>query len=110
MLEWFCAEGQVQLPGSKSLSNRLLLLAALSEGETAIENLLDSDDVNFMLGALKALGIEISDKNGEGESLRLKGCSGRFPTEVHWFSPPLQFFSLAAAQANKQTNKQKAMR
>jgi len=41
--------GTIQLPGSKSLSNRALLLAALSEGETIVENLLDSDDISYML-------------------------------------------------------------
>lgn len=41
--------GTIQLPGSKSLSNRALLLAALAEGETVVENLLDSDDITYML-------------------------------------------------------------
>jgi len=49
--------GTVNLPGSKSLSNRALLLAALANGETTIHNLLDSDDIRHMLDALKALGI-----------------------------------------------------
>lgn len=49
--------GTVQIPGSKSLSNRILLLAALAEGTTHITNLLDSDDVRHMLTALKALGV-----------------------------------------------------
>lgn len=50
-------QGDVTLPGSKSLSNRILLLAALAKGETRISNLLDSDDVRFMLQALRALGV-----------------------------------------------------
>ncbi len=49
--------GDVTLPGSKSLSNRILLLAAVAQGETRISNLLDSDDVRHMLNALKALGV-----------------------------------------------------
>jgi 3-phosphoshikimate 1-carboxyvinyltransferase len=49
--------GTVNLPGSKSLSNRALLLAALAKGTTRLDNLLDSDDVSFMLDALKLLGI-----------------------------------------------------
>jgi len=49
--------GEVHLPGSKSISNRVLLLAALAEGTTHITNLLDSDDVKHMLNALSALGI-----------------------------------------------------
>lgn len=50
--------GEVNLPGSKSLSNRVLLLAALAEGTTKITNLLESDDTRHMLNALKQLGIE----------------------------------------------------
>lgn len=49
--------GEVHLPGSKSISNRVLLLAALAEGTTQITNLLDSDDVRHMLSALTALGV-----------------------------------------------------
>ena len=48
-------EGTVRLPGSKSLSNRILLLAALAEGTTKVENLLDSDDIRYMVDALKVL-------------------------------------------------------
>src|SRR5881275_1652895 len=51
-------EGTVRLPGSKSISNRTLLLAALSEGTTTIHDLLASDDTLVMLGALHALGIK----------------------------------------------------
>jgi len=50
-------DGEVHLPGSKSLSNRALLLAALAEGTTQITNLLESDDTRHMLNALKQLGI-----------------------------------------------------
>ncbi|MDU8924242.1 3-phosphoshikimate 1-carboxyvinyltransferase [Pasteurellaceae bacterium LIM206] len=50
-------EGTVNLPGSKSLSNRALLLAALAKGTTKVTNLLDSDDVRHMLNALKQLGV-----------------------------------------------------
>jgi len=50
-------EGEVNLPGSKSLSNRALLIAALAEGTTKITNLLESDDTRHMLNALKALGV-----------------------------------------------------
>jgi 3-phosphoshikimate 1-carboxyvinyltransferase len=51
-------EGVVHLPGSKSISNRALLLAALATGTTRITNLLDSDDVSHMLNALTALGVQ----------------------------------------------------
>ena len=71
-------EGEVNLPGSKSLSNRVLLLAALAEGTTRITNLLESDDTRHMLNALKQLGIDYTlsgDKKectvvGNGGSLR----------------------------------------
>ena len=50
-------EGEIHLPGSKSLSNRALLVAALAKGTTKITNLLQSDDTRHMLNALKQLGI-----------------------------------------------------
>ncbi|MGY5615854.1 3-phosphoshikimate 1-carboxyvinyltransferase [Vibrio cincinnatiensis] len=49
--------GEVNLPGSKSVSNRALLLAALASGTTRLTNLLDSDDIRHMLNALKQLGV-----------------------------------------------------
>ncbi|GIT99395.1 3-phosphoshikimate 1-carboxyvinyltransferase [Sulfurovum sp. TSL1] len=60
-------EGEINLPGSKSLSNRALLLAALAEGTTRITNLLESDDTRHMLNALKQLGIQytLSDDKTE---------------------------------------------
>ena len=51
-------DGEINLPGSKSLSNRALLVAALAEGTTRITNLLESDDTRHMLNALKQLGID----------------------------------------------------
>lgn len=53
--------GQITLPGSKSLSNRVLLLSALSEGTTKVENLLDSADIRYMLGALNDLKVPVQD-------------------------------------------------
>ena len=53
--------GVVRLPGSKSLSNRALLIAALCEGETTVENLLASDDTERMLEALAAMGVAVAD-------------------------------------------------
>tara|TARA_B110000444_G_C18837094_1_gene596658 strand:+ start:687 stop:1979 length:1293 start_codon:yes stop_codon:yes gene_type:complete len=49
--------GEINLPGSKSISNRALLLAALANGITRVSNLLDSDDIRYMLSALKVLGV-----------------------------------------------------
>ena len=51
------ATGTVRLPGSKSISNRVLLLAALAEGDTLVEDLLDSDDTRVMRNAIVALGV-----------------------------------------------------
>jgi len=59
--------GEINLPGSKSLSNRALLLAALAEGTTTITNLLESDDTRHMLNALKQLGIEYTLSNDKTE-------------------------------------------
>ncbi|MBV6476181.1 MAG: 3-phosphoshikimate 1-carboxyvinyltransferase [Rhodocyclaceae bacterium] len=73
------AEGTVRLPGSKSISNRFLLLAALAEGETAIRDLLASDDVERMLDALKALGVDW--RRGEGNDFVVCGAGGVFPAK-----------------------------
>jgi len=71
------AAGTVRLPGSKSISNRVLLLAALAEGETEVRDLLASDDTGRMLDALKALGVGVTALGGE--NWRITGCGGRFP-------------------------------
>ena len=57
--------GNVKLPGSKSISNRVLLLSSLAYGNTCLSNLLDSDDIKYMLYALKEIGIKyiLSDNN-----------------------------------------------
>ena len=52
--------GIVQLPGSKSLSNRLLLLSSLAEGRTEVNNLLESDDTGYMTAALESLGVGLT--------------------------------------------------
>ncbi len=69
------ASGTVRLPGSKSISNRVLLLAALAEGETRILELLDSDDTAHMLTALRTLGITCG---ADGAALRVRGAGGAF--------------------------------
>lgn len=61
------ADGTVQLPGSKSISNRVLLLAGLAEGCTAVHGLLDSDDTQVMLAALGALGCEVRREEPQGK-------------------------------------------
>ena len=71
------ATGTVRLPGSKSISNRVLLLAALAEGETEVRDLLASDDTERMLEALKILGIGVVHLGGE--NWRISGCAGCVP-------------------------------
>lgn len=70
-------EGEINLPGSKSLSNRALLLAALAKGTTRVKNLLDSDDIRHMLNALQALGVkyQLSEDKRECE---IEGVGGAF--------------------------------
>ncbi|MFT4652491.1 MAG: 3-phosphoshikimate 1-carboxyvinyltransferase [Kangiellaceae bacterium] len=69
--------GHIHLPGSKSLSNRALLLAALSKGKTRLSNLLDSDDIRHMLNALKALGVEFTLSQNNTQCV-VHGIGGRF--------------------------------
>ena len=71
------AVGTVRLPGSKSISNRMLLLAALSEGETEIRDLLDSDDTRVMLAALAKVGVGVTALGDN--AYRVSGCAGAFP-------------------------------
>ena len=73
------ARGTVRLPGSKSLSNRILLLAALAEGETEVRDLLKSDDTDRMLDALNLLGIKVTPV-GEG-AIKVAGCGGEVPVK-----------------------------
>ena len=69
------ASGSVRLPGSKSISNRVLLLAALAEGSTLVHEPLDSDDTRVMLDALNTLGCSI-ERDARG-TLRIGGLGGR---------------------------------
>lgn len=75
--------GTVTIPGSKSISNRVLLLAALSAGETRIRNLLDSDDIRYMCRALDTLGVRLVQ---EGDLWVVQGRDGPLVTaelDVH---------------------------
>ncbi len=69
------AGGTVRLPGSKSISNRVLLLAALAEGSTTVHDLLDSDDTRVMLAALQQLGCELKMN---GSTLVVQGLNGQW--------------------------------
>jgi len=68
------AQGVVRLPGSKSISNRVLLLAALAGGETTLHGLLDADDTKVMLEALARLGVQCDSRS-------VHGAGGPFPAK-----------------------------
>jgi 3-phosphoshikimate 1-carboxyvinyltransferase len=70
------ARGVVALPGSKSISNRTLLLAALAEGSTELTGLLEADDTSHMLDALRTLGVRIAQRGGVHA---IEGAGGAFP-------------------------------
>ena len=70
------AAGEVLLPGSKSISNRVLLLAALGTGATVIHDLLESDDTHVMLDALRALGCGVRH---QGAQVEVTGLGGHAP-------------------------------
>ena len=70
------ARGSVRLPGSKSISNRVLLLAALARGETEVSGLLDADDTRVMREALARLGVALTER---ADGLTIRGVAGPFP-------------------------------
>ena len=70
------ARGTVTLPGSKSISNRILLLAALAQGTTEIRDVLLSDDTERMLDGLRSLGVSVEQL--ESHVFRIQGCGGDF--------------------------------
>ncbi|MCS6764596.1 MAG: 3-phosphoshikimate 1-carboxyvinyltransferase [Candidatus Protistobacter heckmanni] len=72
------AGGSIVLPGSKSISNRVLLLAALSRGKTRVRDLLDSDDTRVMLTALAELGVACRPGD-DGKDYLVQGVGGAFP-------------------------------
>ena len=73
------AQGSIVLPGSKSISNRALLLAALSSGTTTLKNLLDADDTQVMRNALRQLGLSVTDQ--ADKVCVVEGCGGKFPIQ-----------------------------
>jgi len=73
------ARGTVRLPGSKSISNRVLLLAALAQGTTVMRDLLHSDDTERMLDALRLLGVSVESLGDN--AYRVTGCGGDFPSK-----------------------------
>ncbi|WP_153117964.1 bifunctional 3-phosphoshikimate 1-carboxyvinyltransferase/cytidylate kinase [Rhodocyclus tenuis] len=115
------ANGSVRLPGSKSISNRVLLLAALADGETEVRDLLSSDDTARMLDALRTLGVDIGEVESAadagmpadgigagsaagcaGKLLRIRGVGGSFPVreaDLHLGNAGTAFRPLTAALA-----------
>jgi 3-phosphoshikimate 1-carboxyvinyltransferase len=71
------AGGRITLPGSKSISNRCLLLAALADSQTTLGNLLDADDTQIMRAALRQLGLAVQDQ--DSTTCLISGSGGRFP-------------------------------
>ena len=83
-LPWLeSASGTVTLPGSKSISNRVLLLAAMAQGSTTIHDLLDSDDTRVMLVALRQLGCDVQEN---GNTVVIQGVGGQLR------APPTKLF------------------
>jgi len=73
-------DATVRPPGSKSITNRALVCAALAEGESVLAGVLDSEDTQVMIVALQQLGvgIDISDRR---QTLRVNGCDGQIPAQ-----------------------------
>ena len=78
------ASGTITLPGSKSISNRVLLLSALCQGTTVVHDLLDSDDTRVMLAALRQLGCSVQEA---GTTVTITGLGGKFQD-----AQPIEFF------------------
>lgn len=73
-------EGEIRLPGSRSMSNRILLLSALARGTSEVRNLLESDDTHYMLTALQALGVSLR-LSEDKTYCQVNGVGGPFPIE-----------------------------
>ncbi len=70
--------GRVQLPGSKSITNRAMIIAALAEGRSILRGVLDSDDTRYMAAALAALGLDIKPDWDE-RTVEVNGLGGKIP-------------------------------
>ena len=97
--------GQVNLPGSKSITNRILLLSAIADGETIIKHPLQSDDMHHMIEALKILQVDLTqNKNGD---IHIKGSQGQFKNksaEIFLGNAGTAFRPLTAALSFSQGN------
>jgi 3-phosphoshikimate 1-carboxyvinyltransferase len=77
--------GSIRPPGSKSITNRALVCAALAEGESILAGALDSEDTQVMIGALRMLGLSV-EHHAASATIRVRGCGGRLPVrhaELH---------------------------
>ena len=95
--------GELRPPGSKSLTQRWLLLAALAEGTSTIENALRSDDVEALTGGLRTLGATVRWTGAD--SIEVRGVAGRFPgggrLDAHEGGTPARFLMAAAAMSTR---------
>ncbi|MEE2753079.1 MAG: 3-phosphoshikimate 1-carboxyvinyltransferase [Candidatus Latescibacterota bacterium] len=73
-------DGTIEVPGSKSYTNRALLIAALSDGETVLEGALFSDDTHYMADSLRRLGIKLEEDPDQAR-FTVQGCGGRIPVD-----------------------------
>ena len=99
--------GVVRPPGSKSLTNRALAVAALAEGTSTLTGVLDSDDTRVMLGALRTLGLSV-EHDEAARSVRVAGCGGVLPaSEADLFcensGTSLRFLTALVAAAGRGT-------
>src|SRR4051812_41331869 len=70
--------GRVRVPGSKSLTNRALVVAALADGPSTLTGALDSEDTRVMVESLKRLGIDV-EHDPAAATIRVAGCGNRIP-------------------------------
>src|SRR5262245_268485 len=70
--------GRIRPPGSKSITNRALVCAALAQGTSTLSGALDSDDTRVMIDSLGRLGIRVESQD-EGHTLIVHGCGGKIP-------------------------------
>lgn len=73
--------GSIRPPGSKSITNRALICAALAEGASTLTGALDSEDTQVMIAALRKLGIDV-EATDRGRTLRVAGCGGKIPAKA----------------------------
>lgn len=71
-------DARMSPPGSKSITNRALVCAALANGKSTLRGVLDSDDTQVMIEAWKSLGVEL-EHDTEARSIQIAGCNGKFP-------------------------------